>query len=203
MTRPITKLLIATTNSGKVAEFTEFLSAWPGVVLGLGDLPHPLPDVEETGATFAENALLKADYYYGQTGLLTLADDSGLEVDALAGRPGVYSARFAGADATDADKIAKLLVELRGVPAPERTAQFVCVVALVGPGVRETFTGTCAGAITESPNGDNGFGYDPIFLEPDSGKTFAELTRSEKAVVSHRGRALAQLRHWMKTVEKL
>jgi XTP/dITP diphosphohydrolase len=129
--------------------------------------------------------------------MLTLADDSGLEVDALGGRPGVYSARYAGAGANDADKVAKLLAELRAVPAMHRTARFVCVIALVGQGVRETFTGTCAGTITEQPRGAGGFGYDPVFLEPATGRTFAELTRAEKAAVSHRGRALAQLHIWL------
>src|SRR5581483_1696839 len=107
----MTKLLIATTNQGKIAEIAALLSALPYQVLGLGDLPQAMPEVEETGATFAENALLKADYYHAHTGWLTLADDSGLEVDALGGRPGVHSARYAGAGASDADKVAKLLAE--------------------------------------------------------------------------------------------
>ena len=198
----MTKLLIATTNPGKVSELANLLAGLPYHIVGLADLPQQLPDVEETGATFQENALLKADYYYAQTGLLTLADDSGLEVTALGGRPGVYSARYAGADASDTAKVAKLLAELQDVPVTERAAQFVCVLALVGPDVRVTFTGICSGTIAQSPCGANGFGYDPIFLEPASGRTFAELTPSEKGCISHRGRALAQARQFLTTLSR-
>lgn len=193
----MTKLLIATTNTGKVAEIAELLSDLNYEVIGLADLPQALPDVEETGTTFAANALLKAKYYHAQTGLLALADDSGLEVDALDGRPGVYSARYAGVGASDAAKIAKLLEELRDVPAAERTGRFVCVIALVGSGVSKTFTGTCAGLLADAPRGTNGFGYDPVFIEPSSGRSFAELTRAEKAAISHRGRALQQMKSWL------
>lgn len=198
----MTLLLIATTNPGKVAELAQLLADLPYQIVGLADLPQRLPDVEETGATFHANALLKADYYFAQTGLLTLADDSGLEVAALGGRPGVYSARYAGAGACDAAKVAKLLAELQDVPAAERTAQFVCVLALVGPGIRETFTGICSGAIAPRSRGTNGFGYDPVFLEPESGRTFAELTISEKGRFSHRGRALAQARQFLTTLQR-
>jgi len=198
----MTTLLIATTNPGKVSELAHLLTNLPYRIVGLADLPQLLPDVEETGETFQENALLKADYYFAQTGLLTLADDSGLEVTALAGRPGVYSARYAGAGASDAAKVAKLLAELQDVPAEERAAQFVCVLALVGPGVRETFTGICSGVIAQHPRGSNGFGYDPVFLEPESGRTFAELTPSEKGRLSHRGRALAEARQFLTTLPR-
>ncbi len=194
----MTKLLIATTNAGKVAEIAALLADLDCEVLGLSDLPQALPAVEETGATFAANALLKAEYYHAQTGLLALADDSGLEVDALGGRPGVYSARYAGAAASDAAKVAKLLEELQDVPNAARTARFVCAIALVGPGVRATFSGACAGLIAAAPRGTHGFGYDPIFIEPAAGRSFAELTRAEKAAVSHRGRALQQLRDWLR-----
>ncbi|MBI1759983.1 MAG: XTP/dITP diphosphatase [Acidobacteria bacterium] len=197
----MTKLLIATTNAGKVAEIMALLTDLNYEVLGLADLPQPLPDVEETGETFAANAMLKAEYYHAQTGWLTLADDSGLEVDALGGRPGVYSARYAGAGAGDAAKVAKLLEELRDVPADQRTARFVCVIALTGPGVRETFTGACAGVIADAPRGTNGFGYDPVFIEPSSKRTFAELTRAEKAALSHRGQALKQVKDWLRQAE--
>src|SRR5262245_27746615 len=159
----MTRLLIATTNQGKIAEIATLLADLPFEVLGLTDLPYALPEVEETGATFAENALLKAAIYHAQTGCLTLADDSGLEVDALGGRPGVHSARYAGTGASDADKVAKLLAEMESVPEPERTARFVCVIALVGQGVREIFTGECKGMITVAPRGAGGFGYDPVF----------------------------------------
>lgn len=197
----MTKLLIATTNKGKVAEIAELLTELGWEVLGLADLPQTLPDVEETGTTFVANALLKAEYYHAQTGLLALADDSGLEVEALGGRPGVYSARYAGEGASDAAKVAKLLEELRDVSAAERTARFVCTIALVGPNIRETFTGTCAGIIAAAPRGTNGFGYDPVFLEPSSGRSFAELTRAEKAALSHRGQALKQVTDWLRQAE--
>lgn len=193
----MTTLLIATTNSGKVAELAALLADLPYMIVGLADLPSRYPDVDETGATFSENALLKAGYYYAQTGLLTLADDSGLEVEALGGRPGVYSARYAGVGASDAEKVAKLLAELHDAPPAKRTAQFVCVLALVGSGVRETFSGECVGTIADQPRGTGGFGYDPIFVEPDSGRTFAELSRGEKSRVSHRGRALTQVREFL------
>jgi XTP/dITP diphosphohydrolase len=197
----MTKLLIATTNAGKVAEIAELLSDLNYEVLGLADLPQALPDVEETGTTFEANALLKAEYYYAQTGLLSLADDSGLEVDALDGRPGVYSARYAGVGASDAARVAKLLAELRDVPATERTARFVCTIALIGPGVREMFTGTCTGVIADAPRGANGFGYDPVFIEPSAERSFAELTRAEKAAISHRGRALKQVKTWLRQAQ--
>jgi XTP/dITP diphosphohydrolase len=194
----MTQLLLATTNQGKIAEIAALLADLPYQVLGLADLPQAVPEVEETGATFTENALLKADYYHAQTGWLTLADDSGLEVDALGERPGVHSARYAGAGASDADKVAKLLAEMQTVPEPERTARFVCVIALVGQGVRETFTGVCEGLIAAEPHGAGGFGYDPVFVTPGSARTFAELTRAEKAAVSHRGSALRQMLDWLK-----
>lgn len=197
----MTKLLIATTNAGKVVEIAALLADLKCEVIGLTDLPQPLPEVEETGTTFAANALLKAEYYHAQTGLLALADDSGLEVDALDGRPGVYSARYAGAGASDAAKVEKLLEELRDVPAAQRTARFVCTIALVGPTIRETFTGTCPGIIADAPRGTNGFGYDPVFIEPASGRTFAELTRAEKAALSHRGQALKQVKDWLRQAE--
>jgi XTP/dITP diphosphohydrolase len=199
----MTKLLIATTNAGKVAELAELLTELDCEVLGLADLPQAFADVEETGATFAANALLKAEYYHAQTGLFALADDSGLEVDALNGRPGVYSARYAGAGASDAAKVAKLLEELRDVPAAARTARFACTIALVGPDTRQIFTGTCEGLIAEIPRGTNGFGYDPVFIEPSTGRSFAELTRTEKAAISHRGRALSQMKDWLRQANTL
>ena len=188
------KLLVATTNAGKLAEITAWLSDLPYEVICLNDLPNVPEAVEETGETFAANALLKAQAYYQHTGWLTLSDDSGLTVNALGGRPGVHSARYAGAGATDAQMVAKLLDEMQEVPDDQRQAQFVCVVALCGTGVAQTFKGSCAGEITRVARGANGFGYDPIFLEVAAGKTFAELTQAEKALLSHRGRALTQVR---------
>lgn len=194
-------LLIATTNQGKITELIRLLSDLPITITGLDALSQPLTVPEETGATFAENALLKANYYYQQTGLLTLADDSGLEVDALGGAPGIHSARYAGAEADDATRMAKLLNELRHVPEEQRTARFKCSVALVGviAGSREqqVFTGICAGLITHAPRGSGGFGYDPVFLDVESDLTFAELSPEEKAERSHRGQAMQMMRGYL------
>ena len=193
----MTKLLIATTNAGKVAELRALLGDLPCEVAGLSDLAQPAPPVDETGATFAENALLKADHYFAHAGWTTLADDSGLEVEALGGAPGVYSARYAGEGASDAERTAKLLGELEGVPDSRRAARFVCAVALVGPQFRRTFEGSCGGVIARAPRGGGGFGYDPVFVDAELGRTFAELTREEKAARSHRGRALAAARAFL------
>lgn len=190
----ITTLLIATSNPGKVIEINHLLAGSNCDVIGLADLPQTLPTVEETGVTFAENALIKADYYHQRTGLLTLADDSGLEVDALGGRPGVYSARYGGAGLSSAAQIELLLDELKDLPAAQRTARFVCCIALVGEWageqVRQTFERSCEGVMADAPRGTGGFGYDPIFIDAELGRTFAELTREEKAIRSHRGQAL-------------
>ena len=189
---------MATTNPGKIAELRKLLCADGWEVIGLGDLASAPPPVEETGTSFAENALLKADYYSQATGELTLTDDSGLEVAALEGRPGVYSARYGGEGLTDRERNARLLAELTGVPEDDRDARFVCVLALVGEKdgetIRGTFRGCCEGRISLAPSGEGGFGYDPVFLDPQSGRSFAELSPEEKLARSHRGRALAQLR---------
>lgn len=191
-------ILIATTNAGKVREISNYLNDLPCRVIGLQDLPVVPPPVEEDGATFAANAILKADYYFAQTGLLSLADDSGLEVKALDGAPGIYSARFAGEKATDAERVAKLLKEMHDVPDENRQARFVCSIALTGKPdeqdaetIHQLFEGTAEGLITREARGTNGFGFDPIFLDPASGHTFAELAPEEKMARSHRGRALA------------
>lgn len=161
--------------------------------VGVGD------DVEETGATFEENAVLKATTYCGLSGLPTLADDSGLEVDPLRGEPGVHSARYAGDGASDDDRVALLLRNLRGEPKPW-TARFRCVIAIAWPNLErqdssskslQTFDGRCQGEIVRVPRGDNGFGYDPVFFIPKLGKTMAELTAEEKNVISHRSAAAA------------
>ncbi|HEY7181933.1 MAG TPA: non-canonical purine NTP pyrophosphatase [Blastocatellia bacterium] len=205
-------LLIATSNKGKVAEIASFLEGLDCRAIGLDDLPEVPPPVEETGTTFVENALIKADYYHAATGLLTLADDSGLEVDALDGRPGVYSARYGGESLGSARQIALLLEEMKDAPEEKRTARFVCVVALVGktsdkrshvrrpdealvdaevgPRIRRTFEGRCEGKIALAPRGAGGFGYDPIFIDAELGRTFAELSPPEKLSRSHRGKAL-------------
>lgn len=190
----MTKLLLATTNAGKVREIGLLLEGLPYEVIGLQDLPQAPPPVDETGTTFTENAVLKSEYYFAQTRLLSLSDDSGLEVDALDGAPGIYSARFAGAGATDADRVVKLLEALQDVPDAQRTARFVCSIAITGEikGEVQTqvFEGFAAGLITRAPRGTHGFGYDPVFFDPALGRTFAELSRDEKSGRSHRGKAL-------------
>lgn len=204
----MTTLLIATSNPGKVVEIASLLAASTSLnyrVIGFGDLPEVPPTVEETGATFSENALLKAEQYHAMTGLLTLADDSGLEVDALGGRPGVYSARYGGEGLTSAQQIELLLNEIKDVADEQRTARFVCSIAIVGrqegKTFSQTFEGSCEGIIARHPRGNEGFGYDPIFIERATGRTFAELTREEKAPLSHRGKAFSQARKFL--IERL
>jgi len=183
------KLLVATHNPGKVREYREILADLPLEVTYL-DAEGITLEVDETGATFAENAILKAATYARLTGLWTWADDSGLEVDALDGAPGVYSARYAGSDATDADRYRKLLDALSGVPWDQRTARFRCTVALATPD-REARTadGVCEGVIAFGPAGSNGFGYDPVFYFPEQAATMAQLDPEVKNRISHRGRA--------------
>ena len=191
-------LLIATTNPGKVVEIRDQLLESGYEVIGLNDLDNKIEPVEETGFTFTENAFLKADYYHSRTGLLTLADDSGLEVDALGGRPGVLSARYGAQGMSSAEQVELLLDEMQEAPDSERGARFRCSIALVGDGVRKVFEGTCEGRIARSPSGDNGFGYDPIFIDPSSGHTFAELSIEEKTGRSHRGIALREVLEYLK-----
>ena len=183
------KLLIATTNPGKFDELSSLLSDCPFSMVSLQDVGID-EDVAETGSTFEENASLKAAAYGHTSGLPTLADDSGLEVDALGGEPGLRSSRFAGPGATDADRIALLLQKLDNIPDGEREARFRCVIAVSWPSESlELYTGECLGRIVQTPRGANGFGYDPIFLLPEIGKTMAELSGEQKSKVSHRGRA--------------
>ncbi len=186
------KLLVATSNEGKLSEVREILAGLEFELLSLKDVALPPPD--ETGATFEENAALKATECAAQSGLWTLADDSGLCVDALGGAPGVRSARYAP---TDAERRQKLLKALQGVPRARRGAHFFCAVALSAPGGRQIYRaeGRVDGAIGNEERGTNGFGYDPIFLpEETPGKTLAELSSAAKNALSHRGRALARLR---------
>ena len=179
------KLLIATHNAGKLAELRELLRGVPYTLVSLTDVGIEL-DVDETGQTLEENAALKATTYAQLAGLLTLADDSGIEVDALDGAPGVHSARYAGPDATDADRIAKLLDNIAPHPQPW-SARFRCVIAIAMPnGEVELHGGACEGVIISQPRGDNGFGYDPIFFMPKQNRTMAELSDTEKNAVSHR-----------------
>lgn len=180
---------MATLNRAKAGELAALLAGVPFRLVGLADVPGArLP--EETGAAYRDNALLKARAAARLTGALALADDSGLEVDALGGAPGVLSARWGGPGLDDAGRCARLLEALRGVEEARRTARFRCVIALVEPGGREAAVeGVVEGRIAETPRGRGGFGYDPIFYYPPLGRTFAELTTAEKAAVSHRGRA--------------
>lgn len=183
---PSERLLIATHNPGKLRELTRLLGDIPIELVSLSDLGI-LHQVEETGETFEQNASLKADTYARLSALPTLADDSGLEVDALNGEPGVRSSRYAGDDATDTDRIAYLLRRLGSIPDRDRTARFRCVIAVAWPGIPlELSSGTCEGTIIEEPRGSNGFGYDPVFLIPMLGKTLGELTPTQKNRISHR-----------------
>lgn len=194
---PFTRLLIATHNSGKAREYRELLADLPLEVTWL-DAEGVAFEVEETGATFEENAVLKARAYAAATGLLTWADDSGLEVDALDGAPGVYSARYgAPLAASDEERYRLLLSRLEGMPDEARTARFRCVVALATPEGRvATVDGACEGRIGHEPRGQNGFGYDPVFLPADYDyrRTLAELESSVKNQISHRGRAARRAR---------
>lgn len=185
-------LVLATRNQGKVKELQEMLAGFPVEIRSLADF-GPLPEVVEDGATFDDNAYKKAIFTAKALGLPAMADDSGLVVEALDGAPGVYSARYAGADADDAANIVKLLKELEGVS--DRRAAFVCVLSLAVPtGPALTYEGRCEGEIIHEPRGSGGFGYDPVMLYPPLNKTFAEMTPEEKNRVSHRGQAMAQVR---------
>ena len=193
---PARTIVVATGNAHKLTEIEDILSrVLPDVAfVALGQLGD-FEDPEETGTTFLENALIKAEAAVAQTGLTAIADDSGLMVDALDGEPGVYSARYAGVHGDDAANNAKLLEKLGGVADGARTARFMSVIALVdASGMVLTGTGACEGVIGHDPRGENGFGYDPLFLPADTpGKTMAELTPSEKNAISHRFHALQDL----------
>lgn len=186
------KLLLATRNQHKKRELQELLAGMEVEILTLEDV-DPIPEVVEDGDTFEANAVKKAYETAQASGLLSLADDSGLEVDALQGRPGVYSARFAGEHATDEDNNAKLLELLDCVPDDKRTARFVSVVAICdAAGTVKTVRGECAGTIARIPAGSGGFGYDPLFVPNGYNKTYAELSSAEKNRISHRGAALSK-----------
>ena len=188
------KLLIATKNRGKQREFRELLAGWPGEMVFPQDIGLDL-DVQEEGASFAEIAIQKACAYAETSGLPCLADDSGLQVDALGGAPGIYTARYAGPGASDEDRYRKLLVALRDTPYEQRTARFRCAVALAHPGDRvEVAEGTCEGYIAGGPRGEQGFGYDPVFFVPEYGCTMAELDSEIKNRISHRARAVQAAR---------
>lgn len=208
------QVLLATTSEKKLVELKAIFAGLPLALLTPGDVGLDL-EVEETGDTFAANARLKAEAFAAASGRIALADDSGLEIDALQGEPGVRSRRYAGPTAGDAERMALVLEKLRGVPEAERTARFRCVMALAIPAASPpagmdsplhqgaqsaqerqagvqligTVEGVCEGLIAAAPRGNNGFGYDPIFLLPERGRTMAELTAEEKQAISHRGRA--------------
>jgi len=185
-------LVLATRNTGKTGEIRELLKEFPVEIKNLDDL-GPIPPVEEDGTTFDENAYKKASFTARVLGLPALADDSGLEVDALGGAPGVHSARYAGPSATDAENNAELLRKMEG--KTNRAAAFMCVISIAVPsGVALTYEARCEGLIAEAPAGENGFGYDPVFYYPPLNRTFAQLSAKEKNLVSHRGKALAELK---------
>jgi XTP/dITP diphosphohydrolase len=192
------RLLVASRNPRKLAELLRLLADAPIELVGLDGFPDA-GEVEETGTTFAENAALKAVGYCRATGLPAVADDSGLEVDALGGAPGVRSARYGGGHGDDAANVAKLLAELADVPPARRTARFRCCVAVAdGRGVLAAPCGVCEGRIAAAPRGANGFGYDPVFVPAaGDGRTMAEMAAAEKDALSHRGAALHRLAAWL------
>ncbi|OZS79515.1 non-canonical purine NTP pyrophosphatase [Tetzosporium hominis] len=187
-------ILIATKNKGKAKDFESIFGPLGYNVKTLDDVASHL-DVEETGSTFEENAILKAEALANELNTIVIADDSGLEVDALNGDPGIYSARYAGEAKSDDANMDKLLANLEGVPAEDRTARFVCAIALAQPGKETvTYRGTCEGVIAKERRGEYGFGYDPIFFVPVQNKMMAELTPEQKSAISHRGAAIQKLR---------
>ncbi len=187
------QVVLASRNQGKLKEMAPLLASLGVELIPVSSLAG-VPEVDETGETFCENAVLKAETVSAATGLPSIADDSGLVVEALQGAPGVRSARFAGPDATDQKNNRLLLQRLQGVPAEERSAAFVCVIALARPGqATRLFEGRAPGRILEAPVGEGGFGYDPLFLSDALGVTFGEAADAQKGRVSHRGQAIGKL----------
>ena len=194
------EIVIGSRNPGKLVEIEAILQNFPVKLRSLAEFPNA-PDVEETGTTFQENAEKKALELAAHLARKVLADDSGLEVDALDGAPGIYSARYAGEHGDNEANNRKLLENLEGLPLEQRTARFRCVIALAEPGrVLLTADGACEGQIAFSPRGTNGFGYDPVFLYPPDNMTFGELNESLKNKVSHRANALRQLKEQLKDI---
>ena len=191
-------LLVATTNPGKLREIRQLMSEVPVRLVSLADLPH-IEEPEETGTTFADNARLKAHYYSARSGLWTVAEDSGLVIDALDGEPGVKSARFLRTDASYPERFAEIYRRLNARGDAPRTARFVAALATIEDGrlMYET-TGVVEGTIAEAPRGSGGFGYDPIFFYPPYGRTLAEVAESEKIAVAHRGVAFRKLARWIR-----
>jgi len=191
------EIVLATSNANKLREFREMFRDLDVSIIAL-DRFSELPEMIEDGKTFAENALKKARTIAGHTGCITIADDSGLEVDHLCGRPGIHSARFAGEDADDEKNNEKLLMELDGIPEEKRGAQFTCFIALVDPDGRERVVqGSYRGVILTEYRGGHGFGYDPLFLDAESDLTFSEMTAEQKNRVSHRSRAIQELKKFL------
>jgi len=192
--------VLASSNAGKLREINQLIAGLDMVAVPQSDFD--VPDADETGLTFVENAILKARHAARLTGLPAIADDSGLEVDALNGAPGIYSSRFAGVDASDADNLQKLLVELKAVPEEQRTARFQCLMVLMAHDEDPTpliCQGSWEGRILRAPQGENGFGYDPVFWVPGERCTSAELSPELKNHLSHRGQALQKLLSALKT----
>jgi XTP/dITP diphosphohydrolase len=197
------EVIVATRNKGKIREIRDALKGLNLRIYGLSDFPD-VPEIEEDGHSFTENALKKARFYATYFRKLTLADDSGLEVDSLKGLPGVYSARYAGERASGQENNQKLLREIHGVPISKRGARFRCIIAMKSPVGREAIVeGSCKGRIGFKEKGRRGFGYDPLFVLPKDGKTMAELSLEEKNRVSHRGKALRKIRKIIKTLRPL
>ena len=192
------EMILATNNKHKLLEVREILSPHKIIVYGLGDLASKLEDVEENGKTYAENALIKAKALYNIVHEPVFADDSGLEVDALDGKPGIHSARFSGPDTNHARNVAKMLEVLKDVPDEKRIARFRCVIFYIDEkGETHEFTGTLEGKIGYKPLGDGGFGYDPIFMLPERNCSVAQLPASEKNVISHRAYAVEKLKKFL------
>jgi XTP/dITP diphosphohydrolase len=190
------RLVVATYNAGKLQEFRQLLANLGMKLVSCAELTPPVPDVKETGTTFAENALLKAQAVTNQTGEVALADDSGFVVDYLNGAPGVYSKRFV--PGSDADRNRAVLTKLSGVPVTQRGAAFVAVLCLTQPGQEPVyFEGRVTGTVAESPRGEHGFGYDPIFIPEGYTQTFSELGADVKNTISHRARAIEKLREYL------
>lgn len=188
------KVILASRNEGKIREIGEILSKFGMVAVSRDDYGIDKFEVEETGETFEENSYIKAKAILDIAGVPTIADDSGLEVDCIGGRPGVYSARFAGPGCTPYDNSVKLLGLMKHIPEEERTARFVSVITMLFPDGRKLVArGECKGRIAEEMRGEGGFGYDPLFIPEGFSKTFGEMTADEKNSVSHRGRSLARL----------
>jgi XTP/dITP diphosphohydrolase len=196
----VLKVIIATKNAGKAKEFVKMFEPYNIEVKTLLDFPE-FAEIEETGETFEENAILKAETVCAQLGIMAIADDSGIMVDTLDGRPGIYSARFAGVEKDDEANNDKLLEELKNVPEDERTARYYCALAFASPNHRTiTVHDTCEGVILSERRGTNGFGYDPLFYLPERGKAMAEITAQEKNEISHRAKALRKLEKYLSQV---